>query len=177
MPPRERTATKTPKHTETSKWAPGEMPPIEKSFIDIIDSAKEQYSQGTTDIQKGATRPSRAKQICAAFDGQAADWVGTITQLTTNGDGYGVLKIEIANGIDVSTSNNSFSDIGDHTLIAPDSLIYQTLLGLKPQTKVRFSGNFFKNSNSDCVREHSLTMNGSMTDPDFLFRFTAVDEQ
>jgi hypothetical protein len=91
--------------------------------------------------------------------------------------GYGVLEIEIANGIHVSTNNNSFSDIGDHTLIAPDSPIYQTLLGLKPQTEVRFSGSFFNNSDSDCVREHSLTMNGSMTEPDFLFRFTAVDEQ
>ena len=151
------------------------MPTIEKTFIDIIDNAKERYSRGTTDLQKGAARPARAQQICAALhNGQASDWIGTISELTTNGEGYAVVKIEIAQGISVATYNNSFSDSESHTLIVPDTPLYKTLLGLKPEMKVRFSGSFF-NDRSDCVREKSLTMTGSMTDPEFLFRFTSVE--
>ena len=127
-PPLGKTPVETPKPPEeTPKWetlsqaalSHGEMPTIEKTFIDIIDNAKERYSRGTTDLQKGAARPARAQQICAALHGQANDWIGTIAQLTTNSDGYGVLKIEIANGISVTTFNNSLSDVKDYTLIAP----------------------------------------------------------
>jgi hypothetical protein len=185
--PTEGTPPETPKpetpKPEMPKWetlsqaalSHGEMPPIEKTFINIVDSAKERYSRGATELQKGAARPFRAQQICAAFQGQATDWIGTITELTTNGDGYGVLNIEIEKGISVWTANNSFSDIGADTLIAPSSSLYKTLLGLKTNTKVRFSGSFFRDSEPDCVRELSITMDGSMTDPAFLFRFKSVN--
>jgi hypothetical protein len=40
--------------------------------------------------------------------------------------------------------------------------------------QVRFSGDFIRND-TDCVKETSLTLAGSMTDPDFLFRFGDVE--
>jgi len=46
---------------------------------------------------------------------------------------------------------------------------------MKPGDVVRFSGRF-SSSNVDCVREKSVTLAGSMTDPVFTMRFTSVSK-
>ena len=56
-------------------------------------------------------------------------------------------------------------------LITPT--LFAAVVKLLVDQKVRFSGSFWP-SPSDRLRETSLTTEGSMSEPDFLFRFTAV---
>jgi hypothetical protein len=40
---------------------------------------------------------------------------------------------------------------------------------------VKFSGTFVRDE-ADCIKEGSLTQNGSMTEPEFIFRFSRVSK-
>jgi len=75
--------------------------------------------------------------------------------------------------IHVATWNNSLSDIRDHTLIDPTSSMFKELAALKAGDLVKFSGQF-SSSNTDCVGEQSVTLQGSMTKPEFTMRFTSI---
>jgi hypothetical protein len=44
---------------------------------------------------------------------------------------------------------------------------------MKEGDEVVFSGTFFA-SDVDCVEEHSMGLQGSMSEPEFIFRFTSV---
>ena len=96
-------------------------------------------------------------------------------QLSSNSEGKGVLYIKLAENVHVETTNNSLSEAlsGNSTLIEPGSALFEKLSRMKVGDEVRFSGQFFP-SKLDCVEETSLTLSGSMTDPEFLMRFTAV---
>ena len=52
--------------------------------------------------------------------------------------------------------------------------MYHDLLKLKVGETVRFSGTFFA-GDTDCFQEQSMTLGGSITDPEFLFRFSRVE--
>jgi uncharacterized protein YecT (DUF1311 family) len=148
--------------------------PNENGFVDAVINARQSYGQASTDFQKGAARPARAKTICLVLQTMRVDnWVGKVITLTTNGDGKGVLGIEIGPDIQVKTWNNALSDIGSKTLVEPDSGVFVAMSKLSEGANIRFSGTFISNS-TDCAQETSLTLNGSMMSPEFLFRFSEV---
>lgn len=150
------------------------MPEPQRQFIAAIEAARETYSKGANDMAKGAARPARAKQICSVLKArQAKDWVGVIYDLTTNGDGKGVMEITVGPDVYVKTWNNAVSDVSDRTLIDPSSPLFQSAVALTEGQKVVFSGTFFK-SNSDCMREASITMRGAITEPEFIIRFSSI---
>lgn len=150
------------------------MPASERDFIAAVDRGRAAYAAGTTDFQKGAARPSRARDICQALVGMAVDgWVGTIVDLSTNNGGQGVVKIAIAPDIHVMTWNNELSDILSATLIKPNTPVFRSLFALQPKQEVVFSGTLLP-STDDCAQEGSLSLYGSMTDPEFIFRFSKI---
>src|SRR5215204_6091775 len=68
-----------------------------KTRTDEIASAAE--------AQAALLRPTRARSICSAMpEPRATDWIGTIDDLSTNGDGDGVLSIKIAERAHVTTN-------------------------------------------------------------------------
>jgi hypothetical protein len=152
------------------------MPADEAKFIEVVTKAQSAYKTAKTDFAKGAIRPKRAKAICAAMNStQANNWVGKLIRLTTNGDGKGVLAVEIAPGITVQTFNTALADIGSDTLVEPESRLYLALGELSQGDQVKFSGSFFANP-TDCLQESSLTMSGSLTSPEFVMRFVNVQK-
>jgi hypothetical protein len=155
----------------------GNGPEEERKLVIAIERAREAYAAGANDMAKGAARPARAKAICAALNGlQVRDWVGTVDTLSTNGDGLGVLSVKIGKDIWVETWNNGLSDTSEHTLIDPDSALFKQAMGLTKDQEVTFSGHLF-HGDPDCIRESSLTMNGSIGKPEFIFRFSHVEPQ
>jgi hypothetical protein len=147
------------------------MPEAEKLLIAVVERARATYHAGANEMAKGAARPTRAKEICKVLkDFQVSNWLGEIETLSSNSDGWGVLSIQIAQGISLKTWNNAISDMVDKTLIDPESAVFKQAVGLKKGQKVNFSGQFSRNS-TDCVREGSLTLKGSLTQPEFIFRF------
>ena len=101
------------------------------------------------------------------------DWVGTIYELSSNSEGKGVLSVQISDNVYIKTWNNKLSDIGHDTLIDPNSSLFKTLSGLSEGNKIKFSGSFLP-SDTDCIREGSLTLSGSMTEPEFIMQFERV---
>jgi hypothetical protein len=150
------------------------MPDVEMQFIAAIENARSVYKSGANDMAKGAARPLRAKELCALLrSSTASNWVGKISTLSTNGDGKGVLAIEIGKDIVIKTWNNAVSDAGDRTLIDPASPLFSRASSLSEGKQVVFSGTF-RPSSTDCVKEGSLTMSGSLMKPEFIFRFSDV---
>ena len=140
----------------------------------MIQRAREVYAHGANDMAKGAARPMRSHAICAALTSpNIAGWVGRVKSLSTNGDGKGVLTVEIGTDIQLGTWNNSLSDMSDKTLIDPASQLFKVASAFKESQLVRFSGTTFS-STVDCIKEASLTLEGSIAGPDFIIRFQSV---
>ncbi len=157
------------------------MPEQEAAFCSIIAESGRAYQAGDNDLKKSKVRGDRARALAQVLgNGIAEHWVGTVATLTTNGDGKAVFGIKLPCGASVGTWNNSLSDIGSNTLISQSSAMFTTLSELevgewgKPGSKVRFDGMFISGSGPDGYGEKSLTEVGSMTDPDFVFRFGSV---
>jgi hypothetical protein len=84
--------------------------------------------------------------------------------------------VQIAPNVSVGTVNNRFSDdLHDFkTLIHPESPLHAAAVTLHKGQLVKFSGEFGPDSD-DCFKENSLTVEGAMTVPEFLFRFTWIN--
>jgi hypothetical protein len=151
------------------------MPDDEKAFVAAVLDARAKYRAAANEMAQGALRPARATVVCAIFGTRrtANNWLGTVEKLSSNNDGKGVLSVRIADDLHLMTWNNSLSDISDHTLIEPGSALFVAASSLKERQKVTFSGTFIA-SDVDCVREGSITLSGSMTEPDYVMRFQRI---
>lgn len=150
------------------------LPSDQARFIAAVTQARTQFSSAPNELAAGGMRNVRQQTICSALQGQnASGWIGKVAYLSTNGDGKGVITIELAPVLQVSTWNNALSDYSDKTLIDPDTQFFKSLALMKRGDTVRFSGGFFP-SNLDCVGEQSVTMAGSMKSPVFTMRFSSI---
>ena len=148
------------------------MPGDERAFLVAVAKGRDAFNAGRNEMEKGSARPLRARAICDAISpGRVDDWIGKVANQSTNGDGKGVLTIEIGSKIFVKTWNNAVSDFRNQTLLDPNSPIYKQALSLTRGQRVQFSGDLFANS-TDCVHESSMTLQGSLTAPEFIFRFS-----
>ena len=154
-----------------------QMPDDELAFIEAVATGGQNYEKATTDFSKGASRPARAALVCSALKStKVNNWIGKLVALTTNGDGKGVIGIElIPNLLYVKTWNNSISDIGADTMVEPGSRLFNSLGSLSISDTVKFSGEFLS-SKIDCVRESSVTLQGSMAGPEYVMRFSNVEK-
>ncbi|WP_234186404.1 hypothetical protein [Shinella sp. NM-101] len=154
------------------KYAPGNQ----LRFLRVVNDAMKAYHDAPNEMAKGSLRPKRKLAICdlntKSTDG---DWTGLIEKLSTNNDGEGVLAIKIAPHIVVKTWNNSLSDIGRDTLLQPDSPVYAAAITLREGDMVKFTGTFFPDD-IDCIDEASLTIDGSMTAPEFIIKFASLSK-
>lgn len=150
------------------------LPKPEATLIQAVADARQTYASGANDMAKGAARPERAKAVCSLLPSMdVAGWRGTVETLSTNGDGKGILGVRLAPHVTVSTTNNDLSDAVEHTLIAPGSTLFKAATALHVGEEVVFSGRFL-HSSTDCIEEDSVTLEGSIDDPDYSFRFSAI---
>lgn len=166
-------AASTASTTPTSPTIPREQ----AEFIQAVVAAQASFRVAENDMAKGGIRAERRRLICQVMPRMAVrNWIGKIARLSSNSEGKGVLEISMAKDVSVKTWNNSFSDITENTLIPTDSPLFKTVSALKVGNTVAFTGTFFQ-SDTDCVRESSLTVNGSVQQPEFIFRFDAVEKR
>jgi hypothetical protein len=152
----------------------GPQPAQEAQFIQIANEARDDFANASNDLKAGAALSGRNDAMCQLLgSGQVAGWTGTVTTLDSNGDGHGIVTIEIAPDTELGTWNNAFSDIMDDTLVKPGPLLNK-LLELEEGDNVRFSGTF-RGSAGTCVNDSRLTQAGSVEDPSFIFRFADIN--
>lgn len=149
-------------------------PANQLAFMSAIKASRKQYAEGSNELQRGAARPARARAICSVVQSPTIEgWIGKIVDLSTNGDGEAVISVSIDKNLRLKTWNNSVSDAGDRTLIKSGSQLYNTLLRMKPGEIVRVSGSLLMGG-PDCYKESSVTLAGSLEEPEFLMRFSRV---
>ena len=149
------------------------LPEDEKAFLAVVAEAREAYRGAANDMAKGAVRVARKAKLCPFLAKGAKDWVGSIAKLDSSSKGLGVLTLTLARDVSVGTWNNDLSDIMDHTLLDPSSSVAHAAMAMAKGDKVVFSGRFIQ-SDEDCLRETSLTQDGSLRDPAFVLLFSAV---
>lgn len=168
-------AIATPARATDVEAPPVALPSAERAFLDAIGKSREAYGAAENDMRKGAQRSVRRRALCRSGGGQVNNWIGKVVKLSTNGDGKGILAIEVGQDITLSTWNNDLSDFKHRTLIDPDGHLFDTVSTLKEGDKVRFSGRLFP-SPTDCFFEMSMTIGGSMSAPEFVTRFSEVEK-
>ncbi|HAU3134302.1 TPA: hypothetical protein JDD40_000257 [Salmonella enterica subsp. diarizonae] len=152
-------------------------PDKEVKFIRLVEDAKNSAKDASNDMQKGGIKSDRDDAICNLLTSKTVKgWIGIVDDIDSNSDGLGVLSIKIARDVFVQTSNNAISDIGYGTLIDPHSPVFKKASTLKKGDLVMFSGRFFASEDSGCLGEWSMTLNGKIKKPEFVFKFTDVNK-
>lgn len=153
------------------------LPEDQRAFLGAVGAGQE-AAEDATELQVVEARKTRADAMCEVLspDKSVTDWIGTVenVETTLGGDG-GVLALQVAEEVKVSTWNNGMSDIGDNTIIEEGTALWDQMVPLEEGDMVTFSGKFIKAS--DCISESSLMDENGMRTPDFVFRFTFLAKQ
>lgn len=173
-PSQKPSATPKPKPAPKPVNPYGPQPPQQLQFIKLAQTAMDVYANASNDLKAGAALSNRNRAMCSLVGaGRVAMWSGTVTTLDSNGDGYGIVTIEIAPDIEVSTWNNAFSDVFDDTLIKPGPL-FDKIVNLEEGQTVRFAGQLRPGTDT-CVNDSRLTQAGKVEDPSFIIRFADIN--
>jgi hypothetical protein len=154
------------------------MPQDEQSFVALMAKYSAANGQAQNDMQRGGLRNQRATAVCSLLGGgEIKNWVGTISTLDSTSDGRGVFGVQINSNLTIETENNAFSDsvLPLSSLIPANSPLFNEVSNMKVGDTVIFSGMFVPNS-QDCFYEDSLTTDGSLTSPDYIFAFDDVKD-
>lgn len=137
----------------------------------VADRSREyRNARQLNELRRSAIRDARQRDF-AAQSPNVTDWIGTVVDLGTNGDGKAYVSVKLACGrgdVTAHTWTMAITDAADETMIAPSDPRFVVLSTLAPGARVRFSGTFID------WRETSLTERGGMRAPELVFRFTAV---
>lgn len=151
------------------------MPGSEKSFIVIVNKYIPLYKQAPNELKKSALVTKRFNEIKNLMNRspEFSDWIGTIADMGTNGDGKAYVTIKVADNISMETMNNVLSDIQYNTLISQKLSIFKNLSNLASGDKVKFSGILLGENNT--LGQTNITEKGKMLSPRFLVRFTKIE--
>jgi hypothetical protein len=152
-----------------------QQPKDEAAFTKAVSDARTAYDKAGYD-DRASLQSSRAAAICAAVKKpDVKGWVGAVKDVDRDPGGRTILSIALPDGTLVKTWNNAMSDIEDKTLILAGTPLAAAVGKLAVGDPVRFSGTFFSDE-PDCYRSSRLSLDQSMTEPSFLFRFTDFDK-
>lgn len=150
------------------------MPSAEQQFISMLALYSDRYTTLKNELQQSALRDERKQSLAQSLGNRRVDgWRGVIAQLETNTDGKAILSIKLSPRVEVKTWNNALSDLDSNTLIEKTDPIYRSIFNLGVGDEVTFSGSFMA-SDVDYIKEASLTIDGSMTRPEFIVKFASV---
>lgn len=165
--------------TDTAKNTTSEeqlrLPTDEREFISTVNDFKARYEQAPNEFQKSNLRTERAAALVKILPNlSVSDWIGEVSEMrTTHDDRWGVLSVKIGNDKSITVTTQVTNVFNNRTLIPPGSDLYNQVAHLAIGRNLTFSGTF-EPGTSDYAEEVSVTEEGSMTDPAFLFTFTSV---
>jgi hypothetical protein len=155
------------------------LPALEARFVQAVAQAQSRSRTAANDMQRGGIKAERDRAICALISSARAvsNWSGIVKTVDSNSDGKGVLAVSIADGVSVTTWNNDLSDFRDHTLIEPESPLFDVVSKMHVGRLVFFSGSFEGGEEKECIGEESLTLHGKLEEPEFTFKFSSVSSE
>jgi len=146
----------------------------QRELASLIEKAKKEYLKAYRAEDASAARAARDKAIKAwlAQVPKVQGWLGRIHGVETTMEGNLIVTIDcgdfairnVADGIDESSPRTN-------TVINMESALANQILELLEGEFVLFDGIFICDGNG-CIKELSLTEDGTMITPEFLMRFT-----
>ena len=149
---------------------PDKRPDSQRRFIAVNAAAESQWRAAPNEIIRRKAYEAALRDRCNAF-ARADNWLGTIEMVSEYAgtkDAY--LAVKISNNITLRTVG-SMASKGEG--IAIDSDIYNVISHLRAGNDVIISGVFAVDADG-CLREGSLTKEGSITGPEYIFIFESV---
>jgi len=153
------------------------LPGDQLELIRVVNDCMTEYLAQPNELKKSAVRSKRGEMLKNALSSscQVKDWIGTIKEMKTTGDGNAILVMQITDSpATIGTTNNEFSDLIDKTLIPQSSELFKTIAELNVGDRVSFSGRFASSDKNDFISERSITEQGSMEEPAFMFHFSNI---
>ena len=149
-------------------------PEEENRFLQIVTDAQVRAHQTDNGVRLDQIRTERDQQTCAILANPVVtDWIGKVKSIDSTMAGDGTVSLSLADtDIDVGTWNNVISDIGDHTIIKKGTKLFTILGQLSKGEKVVFAGRFVQSNK--CPEESSLTTDGSLSSPAYIFNFLSI---
>lgn len=149
-----------------------QKPADQKRFIQIVKQAQSASRSAANDMARGGALAIRNNAL-KNEELDVTSWIGVVTLIYSNSDGWGVLVIEIAKDVSIQTWNNSISDMSSDTLIKPGSALFNAAASLKLGQTVKFSGQFIRDDETG-VGEQSMSLQGKLEEPEFTFKFSSL---
>lgn len=148
-------------------------PENELQFMSIVRDAASEATKAN-DLRKGEIVKARDSMICNILNNKEIyKWHGTISDISSTLSEDAIVEIKLPDGTKVGTWNNVVSDAGDNTIISKNSDVFNDIYELSIGDKVLFSGSFVSDK-YQCARETSLTKEGGLLSPEFLFKFSSI---
>lgn len=145
-----------------------QMPEKQVALLQAVVDGQAAYETCPNELKCTAVRKARDKAVAEAMgDGEIDSWIGLLKSMSTTGGGTAYISVAIP-GYDVtlSTWNNGLSDLAGNTMIPFGSPLYEVVAELEEGDVVIVSGHM--------LAESSLTEAGSMEEPEFTTRFSAI---
>lgn len=147
----------------------------QKELESTVCDTKWGYLEQTNAIKKNKYVNERKRRLSILFEESLSikDWTGTIRDIDVIDNDFVYLNISVGCNVNFKTWNNKFSDLSDNTLIDINSSIAEKLSNFSIGDKVIFSGNLIPNSEK-VILESSLTLDGRMTNPEYIIHFKNI---
>jgi hypothetical protein len=150
----------------------GAQPADERAVVRLIEDARREYAAANHDLQRDAALATRDERICALLgDGRVENWTGQVYEIDSDGEGKGILGINIEPNTQVTTRNGAFS--GVDTQIPPGPLL-DRVTELETGQVVTFSGRFIPDEDGPCFTNPRITQRQSIDRPLMVFRFRDI---
>lgn len=145
-----------------------QMPEKQVALLQAVVDGQEAYKTCPNELKCTAVRKARDEAVAEAMgDGEIDGWIGTLERMSTTGSGSAYISVAIPGyPVTLSTWNNGLSDLADRTMIPFASPLYEVVAELEEGDVVIVSGQL--------LAESSLTEAGSMEEPEFTTRFSAI---
>ena len=153
---------------------PSPAPPENQvAFYSMLSNFHTEYVMASNDLQRSSIRTKRQKEIERQLgERRVENWVAEVVSMRTNSDRNAIITLKVDHdfvglekpgGFSVIIRNSSFP-------VKHDSPVYEKMSRLQVGGRFTFSGQFIA-CKEDYIKEDSLTEFGSMSEPEFDFRF------
>lgn len=149
----------------------------QRALEDLVCSTKWEYLEQQNDIQRAKSVSKRNRGIQEILQNKYSfsNWEGVIREIDVVGESGIALTVSLKCKVRIKTWNNTFSDIGNGTIIDLDSSIGNFLANAYIGDKVKVSGTFIPGTDSH-VYESSITQKGRMTEPEYIVHFRKISK-
>lgn len=145
-------------------------------FVNLINTFTDKYNKAKNELQKSALRTERQEKLKQILVNRGVrNWIGCISVMRTDSDRNAVIRVLLNTNGATSTDGEicAINITNNKAPIKHGSDFYKRISSYTVGDVVIFSGEFLE-SKDDHLLETSITEWGSMTSPEFEFRFSEV---